>query len=224
VARRLSLERGFWLALLAMASCSANEDPQGLPYCDGRRIQLEFVYANKACNTADDCVFAYSSAQSTEWCSGGFFLNEDYDTATWKSVESAGASCPWGARSGPHGCLLNPPPPMCWQGACWPAMVSHGAADACLAELGEVTECSRCVCAQSASLGDCLADPTCKAIFACAVENNCAFNALCAPESEKSPCRYLVQTASAASIARYASATSGPADTGCDILCFPPGK
>jgi hypothetical protein len=76
--------------------------------------------------------------------------------------------------------------------------------------------------AQSESLGECLADATCKSIFACAVEHNCVFSALCAADSGESPCRHLVQTANATSIARHVSATGGQADTGCDILCFPP--
>lgn len=228
--------RWIWFACLGLlTACSSDSEKTDSPgsewnnlesyddqfpaACETLTAAIESVHAKKSCTTSADCVVVEPGCfSSREHCSGAFYVNTSADVSTIESLFDSSTSCENDAPC----CTALPTAPACVSGWCTEEQSATNVA-ACLSSAGGSGACELCLCTASYSSGrDCLADPACAPIFACARDAGCYGTLDCDLASPSFPCVAEVNAAggpTSATATKYRQANVNTPISGCQVAC-----
>ncbi|MCC6903160.1 MAG: hypothetical protein IT377_29585 [Polyangiaceae bacterium] len=190
--------------------------------CGALDALVDFAYANKTCSADGDCVHVGACTEVREHCAGGFYVNAQHDPAKLALLSKAASSCPIEAPC----CGTLPTAARCWHGRCFPKVEPAEPPEACLATAGATSDCTLCVCAEgSANAAECLLDPSCAPIFACAVNAECFGTLACDLAEPTFPCRAQVDATGGPTSGvaeKYRRSNARAAYLGCGARCSKP--
>lgn len=207
-------------------AADASDTSDGAAQCPVRQPLWEFIYANKACTTASDCVVAKTCFTQAEGCGGvlaGLYLSSSYDATKLGELE-ASLSAQGDACCYVPGCDYVVPS-FCWKQTCLQAVGDGDQAsrDKCYDLLDRTTQCATCVCANHGR--SCNQNAGCMQLLQCAHDKGCLGSTKCAPDNPASPCKALAESLggpSSQSVALFAAVNDLLPLTGCDIPCAKP--
>jgi hypothetical protein len=190
--------------------------------CEALTAAIESVQAQKSCTTNADCVVVEPGCFSArENCSGAVYVNTTATVSTIEDLFDGATTCENDAPC----CTAWPALPACISGWCtWEQSATDVAA--CLSKAGGSSACELCLCTASyGSTRDCLTDPACAPIFACARDAGCYGTLDCDLASPNFPCVAEVNAAggpTSATALAYRLSNAHTPITGCHVACAGP--